>query len=100
MPIDYIINAFEKETAELKSLLSKKPEEFTEEENLRIYKWITAFKELMFQTYISEQNCNDFIEKSNHFHNLKWMIQQAEALLPFIKKYQQDVPRVPKSQRA
>jgi len=97
MPIDYIINPFEKETSDLKSLLSKKEGEFTEEENLKIYKWIATFKELLFQTYISEVNYNDFLEKSKHFSNLKWMIQQAEALIPFMKKYQQELPRIQKS---
>lgn len=47
-----------------------------------------TFKELMFQTYISEQNYQEFIKQSEHFTNLKWMVQKAEALIPFIKKYQ------------
>ena len=94
MAIKDIINEFEKETAELKSLLSKKPVEFTGADDLRIYKWIIAFKELMFQTYISEQNYNELLEQSKHFQNLKWMINQAEALLPFIKNYQYEQPRV------
>jgi hypothetical protein len=97
MAIEQIINDFEKETEELKSLTSKKPEEFSEAENLRIYKWIATFKELMFQTYISENNFNDLINHSQHFHNLKWMIQKAEALIPFMKKYQQELPRIQKS---
>lgn len=97
MAIEHIVDAFEKETTELKSLLPKKPETYTEEENLRIYKWIATFKELTFQTYISEQNYKELIEQSNHFYNLKWMIQKAEALLPFMKKYQYEVPRVLKS---
>ena len=44
MEIKDIIDAFEKETSDLKSLLSKKPEEFNEEENLKIYQCKKSLK--------------------------------------------------------